>query len=54
MLEFLTLVESGTSIAEFVYNNIHQMSIRMAPFEALYGRPYCSLVFWAGKEDVLC
>src|SRR3954470_11822245 len=27
--------------AEFSYNNSHQASIGMAPFEALYGRKYC-------------
>jgi hypothetical protein len=27
-------------LAEFSYNNNHQESIRMSPFEALYGRPY--------------
>ena len=29
-------------LAEFVYNNSYQASIGMAPFEALYGRPYRS------------
>ena len=30
--------ESWLPLAEFSYNNSHQESIKMAPFEALYGR----------------
>ncbi|WMV29573.1 hypothetical protein MTR67_022958 [Solanum verrucosum] len=33
-------------LAEFVYNNIYHSSIQMAPFEALYGRRYCSAFGW--------
>jgi hypothetical protein len=32
--------------AEFSYNNSHQKSIKMAPFEALYGRKYRTTLFW--------
>ena len=28
------------TLAEFSYNNSYQESIRMAPFEALYGKKY--------------
>ena len=31
---------------EFAYNNSYQVSIQMAPYEALYGRPCQSLVCW--------
>nr|GEU86532.1 putative reverse transcriptase domain-containing protein [Tanacetum cinerariifolium] len=34
-------------LAEFSYNNSYHSSIRCAPFEALYGRKYRSLVLWA-------
>ncbi|GKV43001.1 hypothetical protein SLEP1_g50348 [Rubroshorea leprosula] len=34
------------SMAEFAYNNSYQSSIRMAPFEALYGRRCRSPVCW--------
>jgi hypothetical protein len=30
--------EKRLSLAEFSYNNSYQESIKMAPFEALYGR----------------
>ena len=31
--------EEHFPLVEFTYNNIYQMSIQMAPYEALYGRP---------------
>ena len=33
-------------LVEFAYNNSFQASIRMVPFEALYGRRCRSLVCW--------
>jgi hypothetical protein len=33
--------------AEFSYNNSYQVSIKMAPFEALYGRQCRTLLFWS-------
>ncbi|GKV40242.1 hypothetical protein SLEP1_g47911 [Rubroshorea leprosula] len=43
------------SMAEFAYNNSYQSSIRMAPFEALYGRRYRSPVCWmeVDKRSIL-
>ncbi|GKE85065.1 putative reverse transcriptase domain-containing protein [Tanacetum coccineum] len=35
------------SLAEFSYNNSYRLSIRCAPFEALYGRKCRSPVLWA-------
>jgi hypothetical protein len=32
--------------AEFSYNNSYQKSLKMAPFEALYGRKCRTLLFW--------
>ena len=40
-------------MAEFVYNNSYQASIGMAPFEALYGRPYRSPLCWEEVGDRL-
>ncbi|GKE13792.1 putative reverse transcriptase domain-containing protein, partial [Tanacetum coccineum] len=34
-------------LAEFSYNNSYHLSIRYAPFEALYGRKCRSPVLWA-------
>jgi hypothetical protein len=33
-------------LAEFSYNNSYQESIKMSPFEALYGRPYRTPLSW--------
>jgi hypothetical protein len=33
-------------LAEFSYNNSYQESIKMSPFEALYGRPCCTPLSW--------
>ncbi|GJY38620.1 putative reverse transcriptase domain-containing protein [Tanacetum coccineum] len=34
-------------LVEFSYNNNYHSSVRCAPFEALYGRKYRSLILWA-------
>lgn len=36
---------------EFAYNNSYQFTIGMAPFEALYGRPYHSPSCWLEVVD---
>jgi hypothetical protein len=36
---------------EFSYNNIHQASIEMAPFEALYGRKCTTPLLWSGVGE---
>ena len=38
--------EEHLPIVEFSYNNIYQVSIQMAPYEALYGRPCRSPICW--------
>ena len=38
--------EEQFSLVEFAYNNNYQASIQMAPYEALYGRPCRSPLFW--------
>jgi hypothetical protein len=41
-------------LAEFSYNNSYQKSIKMSPFEALYGRPYRTPLSWSkyGKRVI--
>jgi hypothetical protein len=40
--------------AEFSYNNSYQASLKMAPFEALYGRKCRTLLYWnqTGESQV--
>ena len=38
-------------LVEFSYNNSYQASIHMAPYEALYGRPFQSPVCWMEVEE---
>jgi hypothetical protein len=42
------------SLAEFSYNNSYQSSLKMAPFEALYGRRCRTLLNWsqAGEREI--
>ena len=35
------------TFAEFAYNNSHQVSINMSPYEALYGRDCRTLLNWS-------
>ncbi|XP_059650799.1 uncharacterized protein LOC132296634 [Cornus florida] len=43
--------EDHLPLVEFAYNNSYQSSIEMAPFEALYGRPYRSPVCWTEVDE---
>ena len=38
--------EEHLPLVEFTYNNSYQASIQMAPYEALYGRPCRSPIYW--------
>jgi hypothetical protein len=38
-------------LAEFSYNNSYQQSIKMPPFEALYGRPYRTPLSWSESGE---
>ncbi|GJX70141.1 putative reverse transcriptase domain-containing protein [Tanacetum coccineum] len=40
-------------IVEFSYNNSYHSSVRCAPFEALYGRRFCSPIMWVEIKDRL-
>jgi hypothetical protein len=39
--------DKSMSYAEFSYNNSYQESLKMAPFEMLYGRRCRTLLFWS-------
>ena len=47
-------VEEHLPLVEFAYNNSYQASIRMAPYEVLYGRPCRSSLCWTkvGKSSI--
>jgi hypothetical protein len=38
-------------LAEFSYNNNYQESIKMSPFEALYGRPCRTPLSWSELDE---
>jgi len=43
------------SLVEFVYNNSYQMSIDMAPYEALYSWKYRLPIYWyeVGEKSLI-
>ena len=43
--------EDYLHLAEFAYNNQYQTSLKMSPFEALYGRKCNTLVSWDNPVD---
>jgi len=55
MIEFGGSWEDHLHLAEFSYNNSYQASIKMAPFEALYGRKCRSPICWdeVGERSLL-
>jgi hypothetical protein len=38
-------------LVELAYNNSYQNTIKMVPFEFLYGRPYQTPLIWYQLED---
>lgn len=51
ILDFVGSWDEHLPLVEFAYNNSFQASIEMTPFEALYGKPYISLIYWAKPEE---
>ena len=43
--------EEQLPLVEFAYNDSYQASIRMVPYEALYGRPCRSLLGWTEVKE---
>ena len=46
VLDFKGSWEEHFPLVEFAYNNSYQAIIQMAPYEALYGRPCRSPIYW--------
>ena len=46
VLQYGTSWDKSLPYVEFPYNNSHQKSLKMAPFEALYGRKCRTPLFW--------
>ena len=46
VIDFKGSWEDHLHLAEFSYNNSYQASIKMPPFEALYGRKCRSPLYW--------
>ena len=51
ILEFSGSWERYVPLIEFAYNNSFQSSIKMAPYEALYGRKCCTLLYWTELSE---
>jgi hypothetical protein len=51
VLNFLAKWDECLPLAKFSYNNSYQESIKMAPFEALYGRRYRTLLNWSEPRE---
>ena len=50
-LEFSQKWDDCLPLAEFSYNNSYKESIKMAPFEALYGRRCHTLLNWSEPDE---
>ena len=51
ILDFGGSWDDHLSLVEFAYNNSYQISLGMAPYEVLYGRPCRSPLCWADAEE---
>ncbi|KAG8500109.1 hypothetical protein CXB51_003598 [Gossypium anomalum] len=51
ILEFEGNWERYIPLIEFAYNNSYQSSIKMAPYEALYGRKCRTLLYWTELNE---
>ncbi|GJU97070.1 putative reverse transcriptase domain-containing protein [Tanacetum coccineum] len=51
-LDFVGSWDVHLSLVEFSYNNSYHLSVRCAPFEALYGRKCRSPIMWAEVGEV--
>ena len=51
VLDLKGSLEEPLSLAELVYNKSYQASIQMVPYEALYGRPCQSTIYWTEVRE---
>ena len=51
VLDFLGSWDRYIPLMEFAYNNNYQTSNGMAPYEALYGRKFITLVCWTDLNE---
>ena len=54
-MSWVIRVEEQLPLVDFAYHNSYQASIRMAPYEALYGRPCRSPLGWTevGESSIM-
>ena len=53
VLEFQGKWEDDLPFVEFSCNNSYQSTIKMAPFETLYGRTYRTTLCWSDLDEAL-
>jgi len=53
VLEFQCKWEDYLPLVKFHYNNNYQSTIKMTPFEALYGRKYRTRLGWSEHDEAL-
>ena len=55
VIEFTGSWDDHLALIEFAYNNSYQASVGMAPYEALYGRPYRTPLCWSeiGEQQMI-
>ncbi|KAG8489273.1 hypothetical protein CXB51_017325 [Gossypium anomalum] len=51
VLEFQGSWEKYLPLVEFAYNNSYQSSLKMAAYEALYGRKCCTPLYWTELKE---
>ena len=54
-MSWVIRLEEQLPLVEFAYNKSYQASIRMVPYEALYGRPCRSPLCWTevGENSII-
>ena len=53
VLKFGDAWHKRLALIKFAYNNSYHSSIRMSPFEALYGKPCRTPLYWSEVDESL-